>query len=136
MGALELVDYLTPAAERGVIKAKTKAPAALATLLVDFARITRTKCTSGDLSAGLGLRSLLSWAERIMDGVDADKAAHLAFINAAPADTVPQLLQLLATHAPAAQIDIAAGNAAPPDATPQAGTGDAMHHGFTAVDDI
>lgn len=137
MGALELVDYLPAAAERAVLRAKTTAPAALATLLVDFARITRTKATSGDLSAGLGLRSLLSWAERLMDGVPADQAAHLAFINAAPADTVPQLLQLLATHAPAGQIDVAAGNAPPPDATPQpAAHDDATRHGFTSVTDI
>jgi len=65
----------------------------LADLLIACATTTRAAADSQTLTNGLGLRRLLSWAELLVDGIDAEDAFNAAILNCAPEQDVETLRQ-------------------------------------------
>jgi hypothetical protein len=66
---------------------------ALAELLISAAATTRAAAEGQQLTAGIGLRRLLSWAELLTDGIDAEDAFHAAVLNCASEQDVETLRQ-------------------------------------------
>jgi cobaltochelatase CobS len=106
-GVMVEIGYLSPRVEALLIGKRTGCPSALAHILVRFANMTRTETAKGNLPIAIGPRRLFAWAELLVDGVEPTLAAHYAFLNSAPPDAQEPLAQLLATHAPEAQIKAA-----------------------------
>jgi MoxR-like ATPase len=86
-------DYMSEDQERDIIVAYTKCPPALAELLIKCASVTRAAANDQTLTHGIGLRRLLSWAEALIDGNDAEEAFCTAVLNCAPEQDVETLRQ-------------------------------------------
>lgn len=76
-------DYMPADQERDIIVSYTSCTPELATLLIGAAATTRAAAEGQQLTAGIGLRRLLSWAELLTDGVDAEDAFVSAVLNCA-----------------------------------------------------
>jgi MoxR-like ATPase len=63
----------------------------LAELLISAASVTRAAADDQTLSAGIGLRRLLSWAELLVDGIDPETAFQSAVLNCTPEQDVETL---------------------------------------------
>jgi hypothetical protein len=63
----------------------------LAELLVFAAAVTRAAADNQQLSHGIGLRRLLSWAELLLDGIDPEVAFQAAVLNCAAEQDVETL---------------------------------------------
>jgi cobaltochelatase CobS len=85
------VDYLPTDQEADVICGYTGCPLELARLLVSAATVTRAAADNAQLSHGIGLRRLLSWAELLLDGIDAEVAFQAAVLNCAAEQDVETL---------------------------------------------
>jgi MoxR-like ATPase len=79
-GILLLFGWLPPDKEAAAIAARAKCPLPLAEALVAFAKLTRDTAEAGRLTAGLGPRRLIAWAECVCDGY-ANEAAFDATIH-------------------------------------------------------
>ena len=77
-------DYLPEDKESAVLVAKTGCTPELAAILVNAAHLTRSVAASGNITAAIGLRQLISWAELLTDGIAPEIARDLAVINKAP----------------------------------------------------
>lgn len=76
-------DYMSANEERDIIVSYTGCTPELATLLVTAAATTRAAAEGQQLTVGIGLRRLLSWAELLTDGVDPEDAFVAAVLNCA-----------------------------------------------------
>jgi cobaltochelatase CobS len=76
-------DYMPADQERDIIVSYTGCTPELATLLIAAAATTRAAAEGQQLTAGIGLRRLLSWAELLTDGVEAEDAFVSAVLNCA-----------------------------------------------------
>jgi cobaltochelatase CobS len=85
------VDYLPADQEIAVICGYTGCTVELAQLLVSAATVTRAAEQDQTLSHGIGLRRLLSWAELLTDGHDAEYAFKSAILNCAADQDVETL---------------------------------------------
>jgi cobaltochelatase CobS len=90
-------DYLAPMDEAQLLENRTGCDASLAMAICKVAALTRTKADNGHLSHGMGLRRLVSLAERISDGMDPVAAFQTCVINAVPFDDREALRQVWAT---------------------------------------
>ena len=86
-------DYLPEAREAELLVAYTGCTRALADLLVSAATTTRAAADNQTLSHGIGLRRLIPWARRLMDGFDPEDAFKAAVLNCAPEQDVETLRQ-------------------------------------------
>jgi len=84
-------DYLSRDKERGVLVAYTGCTVELADLLISAAAVTRAAADDQTLSHGIGLRRLISWAELLIDGIDAETAFRCAVLNCASEQDVESL---------------------------------------------
>jgi cobaltochelatase CobS len=85
------LDYMRADAEADVIVGYTGCTRELAQLLVSAATVTRAAADNATLSHGIGLRRLLSWAELLTDGIDAEEAFASAILNCAAEQDVEAL---------------------------------------------
>lgn len=86
-------DYMDADQERDIIVSYTGCTPELATLLVSAATTTRAAADNQQLTAGIGLRRLLSWAEALTDGVDPEESFKAAVLNCAAEQDVETLRQ-------------------------------------------
>jgi len=93
------IDYMPAHKEASVLRARSGANHALATLLINYAQMTRAKVSEGELPTAIGLRRLVSWARHLTAGIDPQSAAEIAFLNASSPDAREVYQQLLTTHA-------------------------------------
>jgi cobaltochelatase CobS len=85
------IEYLPADQEIAVICSYTGCTVELAQLLVSAATVTRAAEQDQTLSHGIGLRRLLSWAELLTDGHDAEYAFKSAILNCAADQDVETL---------------------------------------------
>jgi MoxR-like ATPase len=85
------VDYLPSDRETDILVGYTGCTRELAQLLVSAATLTRAAADNQTLSEGIGFRRLLSWAELLMDGIDAENAFRSAVLNCASEQDVETL---------------------------------------------
>jgi cobaltochelatase CobS len=100
----------------------------LAALLVNAAVTTRQCADQQQLTAGIGLRRLLAWAELLVDGHSAEDAFNAAVLNCVPEQDVETLRQQCLLAYDAANVS-AALNPAP--IAPAAPAPDAADPAFT-----
>lgn len=86
-------DYMPADEERDIIVSYTGCTPELAALLISAATTTRASADNQALTAGIGLRRLLSWAELLTDGVDAEEAFKVAVLHCAAEQDVETLRQ-------------------------------------------
>jgi cobaltochelatase CobS len=86
-------DFMPADQERDILVSYTGCTPALAELLISAAATTRAAAEGQQLTAGIGLRRLLSWAELLTDGIDAEDAFHAAVLNCASEQDVETLRQ-------------------------------------------
>lgn len=84
-------EYLANDQEIDLIAGYTGCPRELASLLVSAASVTRAAADNQQLSRGIGLRRLLSWAEMLMDGHDTEYSFQCAILNSAAEQDVETL---------------------------------------------
>jgi len=80
-GARTRFEYLPRDQECRVLMGYTGCTAQLAELLVDAAVVTRAAEENAQVTSGLSLRRLLSWAELLTDGIDPEDAFEAAVLN-------------------------------------------------------
>jgi cobaltochelatase CobS len=112
-------DYMPADQERDIIVSYTGCTPELATLLIAAAATTRAAAEGQQLTAGIGLRRLLSWAELLTDGVEAEDAFVSAVLNCAEEQDREALRQQCLLAYDKAQVT-AALNGAPVAADPSA----------------
>jgi cobaltochelatase CobS len=83
-GVIVKFDYLDPKKEAALVSSYTGCTLELANLLVGAATLTRVAAEGQTLSRGIGLRRLLSWAELLSDGIDAETAFSAAVLDGTP----------------------------------------------------
>lgn len=86
-------EYLPAAIERRVMMARTGCSRDLADLLIKCANTTRASAADQQLTAGISLRRLLSWAELLTDGIDPEEAFMTAVLHCASEDDQETLRQ-------------------------------------------
>ena len=85
------IEYLPADKEASVICSYTGCTPELAELLVSAATVTRAAEANQQLTQGIGLRRLLSWAELLTDGNDTEYAFQAAILNCAAEHDVETL---------------------------------------------
>lgn len=101
--------YLDARTEAGIVHAKTGLHKDVASMLVNYAGVTRAETDSGSITHGVGLRRLLAWAELIADGIAPERAFDLSIWQTAAPDDRETLRQLFRTHIDAPAIARAMG---------------------------
>jgi MoxR-like ATPase len=106
----------------------------LAALLVNAAVTTRACADQQQLTAGIGLRRLLAWAELLVDGIGAEDAFNAAVLNCVPEQDVETLRQqcLLAYDAGNVAAALCPAPVVPPVVTPDASNDPAFTNPSTA----
>jgi MoxR-like ATPase len=98
MAATVIVDYLPTGMEAKVLEKRTNLDARKCAALVNFAALTRDGAKKGQLTHGVGLRRLISWAEALVDGVPLASALEACVLNACAPDDREPLRQLAKVH--------------------------------------
>lgn len=93
--------YLTPEREAAVIQARTGLNGEAARMMADFAQSSRLVADAGQMTTGLSLRRLISWAVAVHAGVTSEHAFAAAILKAADVadrETIRGLEKATAMH--------------------------------------
>lgn len=91
------IDYLEPEREAELLVAKTKIDDHTATLIAQFAALTRQEADKGLVTHGVGLRRLLAIAEGIADGAKPLDAVTYSLLQGASPEDAPRFEALWKT---------------------------------------
>lgn len=118
------VAYLAQELEAKMLSKRSRIPLDAATIMVDYATLTRDNARSGKLTVGLTPRRLLAWGTSVALGIASARAWENAVINGSdPTDIEPlRMLEATTLRSQHATIDaLARGLPAPaPDPAPSA----------------